>query len=333
MNPSRAAGIGLLVATGLLVAVYALVWRAGAAEMRRSISTWADDQRAEGVDVSWSTLKVEGFPFRLRGVLTAPAIAYEESRLSWRADALRIDASLFAPDALGFSSRGAQRLSLGGAGEWSLSAPDGAARIRSRPRGLWELDVRSGPSRLERLDGAGLVVTQSTRLSVAPDPDDPARIVLRLIMDGLDIEAEDAAAQFEAVLADFALSRADLLVEAGADAWRAAGGAVDIERFALDSEGARLAARGTLGLDADGYPAGALAAEIADPGGLAVLLGRAGVLRGEDVEAARAGLTLAAIAGGGRIRGPLKLEQGEARIAGVRLAQLPKIVAPAVDYP
>ncbi|MGE0407806.1 MAG: DUF2125 domain-containing protein [Amphiplicatus sp.] len=182
----------------LLFAGYALLWRAGAAEMRRSIEDWTAEQRAAGVEVSYARVSVVGFPMKLRGVAHDVAIA-EPGLWRWRARALRIDASPFAPNALVFSTDNSQRLDLGAFGAWRIDAPDGRARLEGGKR--WRIDISSGPSLIERADGRA-VASERFRLVIEAHPQDPDGLLIRTL-------------QLEGAGAALTLSGAVFLDEAG----------------------------------------------------------------------------------------------------------------------
>ncbi|MHA7873279.1 MAG: DUF2125 domain-containing protein, partial [Hyphococcus sp.] len=143
----------------------------------------------------------------------------------------------------------------------------------------------------------------------------------------------DADAQLDGetyALADIqtvmSLSKADLL-GIGDDnaAWRAAGGALSVTGLIATIEDSHIAAAGEIRLDADNRPDGALKTEIANPAGFARALGKTGVLSHNEAEAAAAGLTLMAVAGGGKLAAPLEFKNGEAQVAGIKIADLPAL--------
>ena len=120
------------------------------------------------------------------------------------------------------------------------------------------------------------------------------------------------------------LTRTDLL--SGPDPvsqWRDAGGALIVTGLIAEIEDTRFSISGEIGLDAADYPSGRLDAEIAKPAGLAHWLGATGALSEEEATSAGAGLTLLAIASGGKISAPIDFSNGAAEIAGVKLANLP----------
>ncbi|MEO1137587.1 MAG: DUF2125 domain-containing protein, partial [Pseudomonadota bacterium] len=76
---------------GVIMAGYFLLWRAGAAEMKKAVAAWVEDQRAAGLVVSHGDLEAEGFPFFLRLHIADPDIA-APGVWRWRTERLTLDA-------------------------------------------------------------------------------------------------------------------------------------------------------------------------------------------------------------------------------------------------
>ncbi|MEQ8936253.1 MAG: DUF2125 domain-containing protein, partial [Amphiplicatus sp.] len=311
-KPSPALLWAPFVVAALLVAAYYVVWREGAQTMRRAVDTWAEDQRAAGLTVSYDQVRASGFPFFLRGA-AANAVIGDARRWRWSAEKLNIDTLPYALDRLVFSATNPQTLDLGENGVWLLRSENGRASIEKDDSRDWLVNVESGPGSIESVARAVSLSADKVLLSVAPEASDHERIQASLIIEklsaGLNAGAIDAA-------------RIEAFVEI---AETAAGFALDLRRIAVDAEGAQILLTGSIHVDDAGYPEGVLEADIANPSGLAGLLQKLGALSPQEAKQASAALTLAAIAGGGRINGPVALKNGEARIAGVKIADLPRI--------
>lgn len=323
-NPRPWLLYGPLLAGAFLFLLYAVLWGQGAGQMRRSIERWADDQRAAGVEVRYDGLATRGFPFFLRGAVSNVTIG-EDSDWRWRAPLLFIDTGLFAPDRLVFSARDGHEIDAAGLGRWRIAAPDGRASIESDKARLWIVDVESGAGRIARVDGAESLSAERFLMTIAPAADDHETIEMSLAV--ADLVARNAtssidAPSVEAMIAVRRLSAFDL----GPQAWRMAGGAVELRRVVIEAEGSKLTLSGEITIDEEGRPAGVLNAEAVNPGALALALGEAGGLSKKDAEAMAATLTLAAITSGGKLKAPLVLKNGVASLAGVRLAELPPVV-------
>jgi len=309
----------------LIFAGYYLLWRAGAQEMMKAVDTWVIDQRTAGLDISHGAVKAEGFPFFLRVQIDEPDIA-APGEWRWRAETLSLDALPYDLNRLIFSPGGEQVLSADGLGEWRGSAEDLRASIANDKTRGWVFAVTVGGAAGHRdADGASYSLA-SLVFDLAPAPGDPATLTLNLAADGLEFSARDetyAVAQLQAALA---LSESHMFsAPAPAASWRGAGGELTISRFFADIENTKIAVAGGVHLDRNQYPEGSLKTEIQSPAGLANLLGKAGALSPEEADAAAAGLTLMAMTGGGKITAPIELKDGAAQIAGVKLADLPRV--------
>jgi hypothetical protein len=322
-----AAASPLILAPGIVaVAIfvgYVFIWLAGARQMRTAVADWAEDHRSSGGDAKIGGFAARGFPFFLRGALSDVEVSAGALRL--QAPAAFIDAEPFKPTRFVLSAREPFVVDFGGEGAWRVEAPGARASVaRDKARG-WLLDVEAGPSRLVRIDTEGLIVADAFLLSAAPSNVDRTRIFFG---------ASAAAISFAEPGREFAFDAADLaFAVSGATssatslkAWRDGGGAVEIQNAGVTSGAGRAQIAGTLAIDAAGYPAGRLDAAIGDPSAFAAALAAAGVIRVRDIDNARTALSLIAIASGGTIEAPLTLEDGEAKVAGVRIGKLKPVI-------
>lgn len=308
----------------ILFIAWIVVWNRGASEMRRAIAAWADDQRTAGLEVEYRAVKTTGFPLFLRGVVAEARISDGRS-FSWDAPAFFIDADPLAPGRLVLSAREPHVLDLGRAGRWRIDAPDGRASLARDATRNWTLDVEAGNGRLTRLDKAGSVSAGSFLLSVAPNAIEGDRIFFAILARDVAAGAEGNAAFVASdIEIAFAVSAAAAAFR-GLEAWRAEGGTIEIQRAAIASGGARASLEGSLALDAAYHPAGRLDAEIANPALFVAMLKKARLLAPDAADSLGAALTLAAIAGGGKVAAPLDLENGTASIAGATITKLPRL--------
>jgi len=124
-----------------------------------------------------------------------------------------------------------------------------------------------------------------------------------------------------------ALTKTSLLTDTSMiDAWRAAGGALDIIGLSTEIEEATVTVAGSITLDHNFDAVGTLQTELTKPAGLAAFLETAGVLGANEAKAARAGLAMAALAQGGTVKAPITIKDGRAEISGVKIADVPRIV-------
>ena len=306
----------------IVFGAYVVVWNQSAQAMRKAVAAWTEDVREQGGAASFGEFKATGFPFFLRGALTAVSIG--GGGWAWTAPRLFIDASPFEPDRLIFSAPDPHEIRLASGGRWRVDAPDGRASLAKDESRGWLLDVQSGPGRIEAIGGASSVSASSFLLSAAPNPLDRSRVFFGV--DARGIEAVQGERRISIDAAEIALAVGNLGGARSLRAWRDTGGKVEVQRLRLEAAGAHAEFSGQLILDPDGYPAGTLKAEIVNPAPIAEILGAAGVIAKGDVASATAALSLAALAGGGRIAAPLTLEERAAHVAGVRLGKLPQVL-------
>lgn len=312
----------------VVFAAYVVLWNRGAAEMRKAVASWTEDIRSRGDEAGYKSLKAEGFPFLLRGVVDEVTLAGES--WAWSAPRLFIDVSPFAGKRAILSVREPHFLTLGGT-KLRIDAPDGRASIAGDAGRGWLLDVESGPAKIERLDGRGSVSARSFLLSAAPNAANAQRIFFGVDARGIAAQAAGAPLDVEAVELAFAIE-GPVGVRSLRD-WRDGGGRLDIQRARLATGSAHATFAGRLVLDENGFPAGSLNAEIANPAPIVEALSAAGLVSGSGAAKTAAALTLAAIAGGGRINAPLRLEEGAAAVASVRLGALPRLLRNEAPQP
>ncbi|MEL7487465.1 MAG: DUF2125 domain-containing protein [Pseudomonadota bacterium] len=318
-NPSRRRVVSASLFV-VIVAAHAVFWRSGADRMRDEIDAWIAGQRAAGVDVSHGAVAIGGYPFLWRASVADVEIA-DPASASWRADRLNVVYNLAAPQSIALVPRGDQRVALADGTQIDATATAARLDIGGAPGGGWQMSLQARGSVVSVAETRGDV--GALMLDIAPHRDDPTVLAIRMTMNDAVITGSTSAAMIEQVLASVDISAAAAL--SSPSAWRAAGGAVAIavEAAAEDAAGSL---RGSVSLDASGFPQGVLQTDVERPGGLARVLSAAGALTEEDARLAEAGLTLAAFAQGGRVKGPITLEDGQAAFAGAPLGALPQII-------
>lgn len=296
----------------ILIGVYAALWSAGAAAMRRTITAIAADARP--FDLAVGRLSTGGFPFFLRGDLRDVAVS-AGAGWSWSAGRLSVDALPIRPDRFVFTPGERQTLRLGAAGDFDVATLGARLGLSGGLGGgksaAWTVDAQADSLAATAREGEAALSAKGVLLKAASEAG--ALLHASLFAGVFEWRAGARRAAGEKLLADIAL---------------APGGLVDVRRFSFETGGAKVALEGRLALDAEGYPAGVLTAKLADPRGFVALLAGLGALDADGARAAAATLSLAAIASGGALEGPIELRNGEARIAGVRLAKLPRLRRP-----
>jgi len=324
--PRRWLYIPFIVGAVIIIA-YGFLWRAGAAEMQRQIGVWIADQRQAGIDISHGDITTGGFPFFLRGKITDIDVA-APGQWRWRAEALAIDALPYDLNRLIFSPKGEQRLEADGLGAWRIKGQTLRASIANDAERQWVFSVSINDAQGRSEDSAATFSAATFSIAsldfdLAPLSDDPATLRLNLRSDGIKANYTRGAIDLAKLNTMLALHQAQTLSHPdGLDAWRAAGGALYIIAFTAAVDNTELSVNGRIKIDKNNYPAGRLNTEIINPGGFARALGAAGVLTPEKAAQAEAGLTVMALAGGGKVSAPIDMQGGMVEIAGIKIADI-----------
>ncbi len=297
---------------------YLLLWRAGASEMKKAVNDWAQDQRAAGAVVSYDALKSDGFPFFLRVHVEQPEIEYAD-QLRWRTDRLTIDALPYNLNRLIFSTRSEQQVRVANGSEWRIETSDFQVSLANDKDRKWKLAANVADASAQRSDG----VTANLRrlvFDISPTVADPSIVTLSLDAQSMQIKLRDREFALDALQTVMAASQAPHLVDT--QNWRDSGGVLLINGLIATVDDASLSLTGELSADQQLFPAGALHTEIKSPATFVALLAAAGALDKNDVETLSSTLTLAAIAGGGKLTAPMILKDGLVQIAGVTVAAM-----------
>jgi hypothetical protein len=308
----------------VIVFAYYLLWSAGAAQMKSAVHDWVEDQRAAGLTVNHGTVTSDGFPFFLR-VHIDNALISSPDGWRWQGQRLSLDALPYDLNKLIFSPRGEQILSIEGIGEWRINAADLRASIANDKARGWVFSMTIGDAAAHRIADGASASLKSLVFDLAPDASTQTTLGLNLAVNQFNAQLNGETFSLEELQSVISLSQTQLLSgDDPAAQWRYGGGEVKISGFFADVEDTKLAVTGAIHLDENDFPAGLINAEIQSPAGLARLLGKAGALSRAEAEAAAAGLSLMAFAGGGKITAPINLKDGQAQIGGVKVAELPK---------
>ncbi len=306
----------------IVVAGYFVLWRVSASEMKKAVEIWVEDQRAAGMVISHGMIHADGFPFFLRVHIENPDLA-DGDEWRWRTARLTLDALPYDFNRLIFSARNEQTLSLVRYGEWRIGAEDFRASIaRDKKRG-WVFAVTLGGAKALRVEDGATAALDSLILDISPEAAGSTTTVASVAATGASFDSSVPEIRLDSLQTVLALSHTPLLTDIGA--WRGAGGALIINGLVATLDTARLSLAGEIRLDRNHFPEGQIATEASSPAAFAHALSEAGVLTAEDAERLAATLTLTAIASGGKINTPILLKDGAAHIAGVKIADLPRV--------
>ncbi|PQA87955.1 DUF2125 domain-containing protein [Hyphococcus luteus] len=303
----------------VIVAGYWLLWRAGAAEMKKGVADWVEDQRNAGFEVSHGALKAEGFPFFLRVHVATPEIA-APGVWRWRTERLTLDALPYDLNRLIFSVRSEQHVETADYGAWRVNADDFRFSIANDKARGWVFAMNVGDAHAVRDEDNANAAVEQLVFDLAPSAEDPAMLVLSLAAANIKAAAPDGAFRLNGVQTVMAATQTQALGDA--DRWRQAGGEFIINGFNAQLDEAKLSVAGTLSLDAARHPKGALKTEIVAPESFVKALSQLGLMSEEEADSAGAALTLAAIAGGGKISAPIEFNGGAAHLAGVKIFEM-----------
>jgi hypothetical protein len=331
-----------LAAAVLLIAIcgaYSVFWFVVAGRLEDGVAQWAGSLRAQNLDLSWGAMRVGGFPFgfrvvlseaRLRGSATTPNGELRVKLLSGSARPWNFRLwQLTAPDGVSAtanlaagavatlsvqSARGNVAVAEEGGGTlWlSLSEPalDAGVRLAARDTDLWlTLPPHLPQTHTERAVGIALNVRGLSLPTVpAPFKNPVDEIALGVTVMGAipTAPARQAAA-----------------------AWRDSGGTLELDHVALRWGTLGVTGSGTLALDPDLQPIGGFSGTIGGYDELLRALVAGGRMRAGDARLAQFALGMLAKAGpDGRpeIATSFTIQNSEMFLGPVKLGKAPRIV-------
>lgn len=309
-------------------------WFVSAQKIREAVELWISDQRSAGLIVEHQSLKMRGYPLVWRAELKNVTFGQDERASAlwrWRVDALNVIAAPHQLTSLKLIPKGEQHLTAKGIGDWRAQWRDVKVRLAHNGESGWLATLEGDTALIEQQSTGRTLTFENANISIRPKPSAPDQInaaigIKNAVISLKDNDDKERRVHAPILETDLTLTHsAYLLANGGLNAWRDATGKLLLDRIALDIEGAKGLFDGALSIDADHYLAGQVNADIKDPGKLARALGVLGVIPPETAQAAEAGLSLAALAQGGKIKGPIILQNGAASLLGVKLAKLPQI--------
>lgn len=319
---------------------YWFYWNHLADGLRAGLDRWVADRRAEGIEVRHGPVEVSGFPYRLLLNVNAPAVSVprQPAAPAWSADSLDI---YFQP--------------------WNLHhvilQPQGAQQLGWDARdGRKATVIRSADTRISvRFDDAGRMETIATDMrEIVADGDSPVRQAGRLQFHYRDNDGQAPDRPKDS--ANLALTGDDIVLTSGLvpightyqqaalsillrpvptgttpealDAWRDVSGVIDISRIAFLTDGLRVSGDGTVALDLNRRPEGAMTFVVHG----ADLFIDALTSQGRMSELARVGLRMAVSAlektdeeGNRTVTLPLTVQDGIVSLLGFKLFPAPPV--------
>ncbi len=286
------------------------VWWAMSTKLRSEVESRAQALRAQGYQVAWTAMKVEGWPFRFELSLTDPRLG-EPSGWALAMPALKGVSAPWAPDRWTFAAADGLTLTRPGKGPLAVSGRAIRASVSglggSEPRLSFEgLDLSLSPA--PGGQPAAFSAADRFELHLQPGPDDQAALLIRV--EDAKLEPGSALSHIATTLEltwDSRLSHLSAFKGVGwanaVRAWTAAGGAMSVADGKLALGGLTLqGSGGPLTVGDDGRLRGSVGMTVSRGGG--VNLG--GIRLG--------GLNIGGLSFSGSM--PLKFEDGRAAFGG-----------------
>ncbi len=338
----------VLISAAAILAValvgYTAYWFVLAGEAKEGIARWAQNWRAAGYAVSHAEPDFGGFPLSLRASLAAPAIGRGVGAQAWHWRGQGITASLRPWDLSRFRLRieGRQEISVGEPGQrrYELDAASALTAVSLGTRGRlkhvdakiaaldmredkWTEPLRIGRLRIEGTDyrhgGAGAratdiaLIIENAALPVAPQG--PLGKTIERVRADITIVGTFPQQPLEAAMA----------------AWRDDGGTVELRSLVIRWGPLDLSADGTLALDSELRPIGALSASIAGVDEAVESLLAAGSIGAAEAAALRVAFNLFAritSSTGDRVNVPITAQDGRIFVGPVAVARVGPLTGP-----
>ena len=268
----RRIAIAAAAAAAVFMLALSAAWFLSAHRVKTTIAEWTERQRAAGLVFTHGEIEISGFPFRVDLVIPEPALASPDGQRRWEAATVHAAASIWRPNLLDFEAAGRHRYRFTGSDglqyeiTFDMPAAGGTAELagdRIREGSLNATSVRITGTAPGEIDLGSL----EALLHVAPEQAGD----LKSQSGTLSVSARSIALVGEAnitALAEpiqsFDMSLAltgplpwgdspDALVR-----WRDAGGTLELRRVALAWSSLTLEGEGTLALDNQMRPEGAV---------------------------------------------------------------------------
>ncbi len=319
---------------------YWFYWNHLAEGLRAGLDRWVADRRADGIDVRHGPVEVSGFPYRLLLNVSAPAVSVpqEPAAPAWSAAALDIYFQPWNLHHVILQPQGAQQLGWG--------PPE-----RRQATVIQTADTRASV----RFDAAARLETIATDMrDVVADGDSPVRQAGRLQIhyrenDGQTPERPEHSVNLaltgdDIVLVPGLVPVSDTFQQAALsvlvrpvpkaaspealDAWRDESGVIDISRVAFLTDRLRVSGDGTIALDLNRRPEGAMTFVVHGADRFIDAL----TSQGRMSELARVGLRMAVSAlektdkeGNRVVTLPLTVQDGTLSLLGFKLLPVPPV--------
>ena len=321
---------------------YTVYWYAAADIVEEAVASWADDRRAEGFSADYGSLEVSGFPFSFRVDVARPSFGQAfVPAWTWRTDALVATAKPWNPNRFTIdatSGHDVEYMVRGVPQQARFISNDTSIDVTLR-RGIVErITVRSRDLRLD-LDGV-VGSLGAARFDIeytaggTGEKEGPSIALalgdLALPFDGLErlglgtrVAQIGAAATLTGELPPGPLDRA-------VTTWRDDGGTINLSALRLEWGQLRLDGDGTIALDENLRPIGALTTHVLGASETIRTLRNAGALSPRAAAIARITLrVLSKATEGGKLQLPVTAQFGQLFIGPVAILEIPPVRFPS----
>lgn len=322
----------------LAIAGYGWWWRIVADEVRSNTVAFQAAQRDLGRELTWDTLKIEGFPYRVESTLSTLHFTAPDRGAAYNGERIVVHVQPLALNRVGVSLEGEQHFFYTKERWIETNARADKALVsliggNAEQRVEFDIERLTGKAKIDATDFNFIVEAAQGGFNVAePDSQGLPRVelVARLVNIALQGDLElplgpsialieiDAAAKFPADLTQ--ASAATLLAE-----WRRMGTPIELRKFELEWGGISIAATGEFKIDANTQPAGSFRLKLGNHPRILELLEAQGWITRETHLAAKPVLDVLAFISGDakrRISVPLKIQNGEIFLGPARVATL-----------
>lgn len=249
---------------------YWFFWNHLADNLKAGVDRWVTERQAEGMDISHGTVAVTGFPYRLLVSIDSPRLSAPQRPMapSWATEQLDIyfqpwnlsHAILqpLGPQSLGWGPADARRTSVLQSADARISARfDSAGRLDTVAADMRDV-VADGDSPLRRATRLQFHMRQNSGQS-----DDRPANSSNLAITGNDLMLMPGATplgdSFDEAALSMLLRPLPRGLEPGQiDQWRDQGGVIDIDRIAFLKDQLRVSGDGSVALDLQNRPEGAM---------------------------------------------------------------------------
>jgi len=346
-NPSMRLPMRLALLVGfpllaVIVILYSVFWFVAAGRIEQAVGDWAGSMREHNLDLVWRGMRVRGFPFAFRVEMSDARLHDQTTTFTGDVQTPMLSASASPWDFYA----------------WQLAAPEGLtvdARAPSRPSVRITAKVATGAVLAGAADNGTTIwlaandvtTAMATPLNISTKtakfwlilpghaPQGHTDPAMAVAVDASGVAPPAVPAPLHGIVDEFAFGltvkgpiSAATPPRRAAEVWRDAGGTIELDHLTLRWGNLGVRATGTLALDENLQPIGALSGGVAGYPELLRALVAAGRLRRNDADVADVALSFLARAGpDGRpeIATSLAIQEGQMLLGPVKLGPAPRI--------